>query len=84
MKPTSREFIVTTAVVAGGAAVWPAAAGSVRPEAAGEHVMFAGDPYLATVEDGPLGGSFETARQRALRYRTQGADRDQLVLGLEI
>ena len=46
--------------------------------------MFAGDPYLATVQDGPLGGSFETARQHALRYRTQGATRDRLVLGLEI
>ena len=83
MKQTRREFLVTTAVVAGAAAAWPAMA-DVPPEAAGEHVMLSGDPYLATVEDSVLGGSFETARQRALRFRAPEADRDRYILGLEV
>lgn len=83
MKPTRREFLVTTAVVAGAAAAWPAAAGAI-PEAAGAPVMFSGDPYLATVADAPLGGSFDLARERALRFRAPGADRDRWLLGLEI
>ena len=83
MKQTRREFLVTTAVVAGAAAAWPAMA-EVPPEAAGEHVMLAGDPYLATVDDSALGGSFEAARQRAQRFRTTDADRDCYVLGLEV
>jgi hypothetical protein len=83
MKPTRREFIVTTAVVAGAAAAWPVVA-TVPPEAAGEHVMLSGDPYLATVEDAALGGSFEAARRRALRFRAADSDRDRAVLGVEV
>ncbi|HUP49070.1 MAG TPA: hypothetical protein VNA04_09815 [Thermoanaerobaculia bacterium] len=83
MKQTRREFLVTSAVVAGGTVLWAPVAGGGEPVP--QHEMFEGDPYLATVDDGGLGGrSFEAARDHALRFRTPGADRDRCVLGLEI
>ena len=83
MKQTRREFVVTAAVVAGGAALWTPQAAGEAP--AIETAMLEGDPYLATVDHGGLGGrSFDAARDHALRFRTPEIDRDRYLLGLEI
>ena len=84
MKQTRREFLVTTAVVAGGSALLPSIV-SASPEPASAPVMLAGDPYQATVPDGGFGRlALDDARQHALRFHSTGLDRDREFLGLEI
>lgn len=63
MKPTRREFVVTCAVAAGGAAL----ARAEHPAPAVPHEMFDGDLYL--IEHGLGGRSFKQAREHALRLR---------------
>lgn len=47
--------------------------------------LFEGDPYLAFVDDGGLGGrTWDEAREHALRFRSTPEERDRYVLGLEI
>ena len=84
MKQTRREFLMTTAVVAGGAALVPALVTAEQPQAI-EPVMLIGDAYGATVVDGGFGRrSLEEARQHALRFRSTECDRDRAFLGVEI
>ena len=84
MKQTRREFLVTTAVVAGGSALLPSIV-AAAPEPAAAPVMLAGDPYQATVPDGGFGRlALDDARQHALRFRSTGFDRDREFLGVEI
>jgi hypothetical protein len=84
MKQTRREFLVTTAVVAGGSALLPSVAGAA-PELAAHPTMLIGDPYEATVPDGGFGRrSFNEARHYALRFRSTDFDRDREFLGVEI
>ena len=84
MKQTRREFLVTTAVVAGGSALLPSIA-SASPELSAAPAMLTGDPYQATVPDSGFGRrSFEEARHYALRFRSTDSDRDRECLGVEI
>ncbi|HUP43875.1 MAG TPA: twin-arginine translocation signal domain-containing protein [Thermoanaerobaculia bacterium] len=63
MKPTRREFLVTSAIAAGGAVLArPAQSDPVVP-----HEMFDGDLYRA--EHGLGGRSFDEARDNAVRFR---------------
>jgi len=87
MKQTRREFIVTSAAAVVSLSVIP----SVSEGPGGEggtgnvDVMFEGDPYLAFVDDGGLGGrTWDEAREHALRFRSTPEERDRYVLGLEI
>lgn len=84
MKQTRREFVVTTMVVAGGAALFaPGVKGEQLPEL--EPAMLVGDAYGATVVDGGFGRrSLEGARQHAFRYRSTDLDRDREYLGVEL
>lgn len=85
MQQTRREFVVTTAVVAGGTVLLASAPSTVNAAPAPAPEMFEGDPYLGFVDDGSLRGrTFEQARHHALRFRTPAEERDRLVLGLEI
>ena len=85
MKQTRREFVVTTAVVAGGTALLGAAASTSEAAPVLAHEMFEGDPYLGFVDDGSVRGrTFEQASRHALRFRTPAAVRDRIVLDLEI
>jgi hypothetical protein len=84
MKQTRREFLVTTAVVAGGSALLPSIAGAA-PELPARPVMLLGDPYEATVPDGGFRRrSFDDARHYALRFRSTDFDRDREFLGVKI
>ena len=84
MKQTRREFLVTTAVVAGGSALLPSMA-SATPERPADATMLIGDPYRATVPDAGFGRrSFDEARHYALRFRSTDSDRDFEFLGVEI
>jgi hypothetical protein len=89
MNQTRREFIATSAVTvialsSGGQAPSPV----LSPESgqAGAPVLhLQGDPYLAFVDDGGLGGrTWDEAREHAMRFRSTPEERDRYVLGLEI
>ena len=84
MKQTRREFLVTTAVVAGGTALLPQIVTAQQPPAL-EPAMLTGDAYGATVVDGGFGKrSLDEARQHALRFRSTELDRDREFLGVEV
>ena len=84
MKQTRREFLVTTAVVAGGSALLPSIA-TAGPETPADPAMLIGDPYQATVPDSGFGRrSFDEARHHAIRFRSTDSDRDREFLGVEI
>jgi hypothetical protein len=84
MKQTRREFLVTTAVVAGGTA-FLAPIVTAQPPVALQPAMMIGDAYGATVVDGGFGRrSLDEARQHALRFRSTDSDRDREFLGVEV
>jgi len=84
MRQTRREFLVTTAVVAGASALLPSMASAV-PEPLAGPAMLIGDPYQASIPDGGFGRrSFEDARHYAIRFRSTESDRDREFLGVEI
>jgi hypothetical protein len=87
MSQTRREFIVTSAAAVAVLSVIPSvseAPGGMGGAGNGS-AMFQGDPYLAFVDDGGLGGhSWDEAREHALRFRSTPDDRDRHLLGLDI
>lgn len=84
MKQTRREFLVTTAVVAGGTAFLSQIVTAQAPPEL-EPAMLIGDAYGATVVDGGFGRrSLDEARQHALRFRSTDLDRDRAFLGVEV
>ncbi|HEV7767778.1 MAG TPA: hypothetical protein VGQ76_22435 [Thermoanaerobaculia bacterium] len=84
MKPTRREFMIMTTAAMCTLSVsdgWSAA----QLHHALEPALFDGDPYTAHVDDHGLGGrTWESAYEHAIRFRSNAADRDRYVLGLEI
>ena len=85
-----REFI---AIVACSAAILPAVTPASSRPAGGRRdgrleggvTLFDGDPYLACVDDGGLGGgTWDEAYEHALRFRSTPEERDKYVLGLEL
>ncbi len=89
MKPTRREFMITTTTamcvisLSGGHAL--IADHRAETQYAVELMLLEGDPYTAHVDERGLGGrSWEEACEHALRFRSAADDRDRYVLGLEI
>lgn len=84
MELNRREFLVATTIVAA-AAVVPAARAADPPVMREPITWLHGDPYLASVIEGALGGrELHAVRDQALRFRTGEQDRDRYVLGLEL
>src|SRR5688572_21126453 len=87
MKPTRREFMITTTTamcaisLSGGEAILS----SPRPEVRPAPTLFEGDPYTAHVDDHGLGGrTWDSAYEHALRFRSTAVERDRFVLGWEV
>lgn len=86
MKPTRREFLITTttAMCAISLAGAPSILAAPR-EIAALPVLLEGDPYTAHVDEHGLGGhTWDAAYEHALRFRGTPEHRDQYVLGLEL
>ncbi len=91
MRQTRREFLVTLCIAGILPAVAPAssrllpAGGRRNGRLEGGGTLLEGDPYLAFVDEGGLGGrTFDEKREYAMRFRSTPDDRDKYVLGLEI
>lgn len=85
MQLSRREFLVGTAALAAAAAL-PATGRAFDAPMMREPITWLhGDPYLASVLEGPLTGrEFHVVRDQAMRFRTGEVDRDRYVLGLEL
>lgn len=86
MKPTRREFLLTTTTamcaisLSGAPSMF-----SVPHENPSFPTLLEGDPYTAHVDEHGLGGhTWDAAYEHALRFRGTPEQRDQYVLGLEL
>ena len=80
MKPTRREFLITSTT-----AVCAMSFGLPAFAPRCEAFLLEGDPYTAHVDEHGLGGrTWDDAYEHALRFRSTPFQRDQYVLGLEL